>query len=122
MTPVSAGLEHSKHLLYAAYRVDKLLDEAGLILDLALCVCWVQGVKHMWQTDGMKGLFKGNGLNCIRIFPNSAIKFLCYEQITRWDSAQLRGLQQWVERRVPFRLEPCWWAVYAGNLGHVLQA
>ncbi|GAB4815601.1 hypothetical protein N2152v2_002647, partial [Parachlorella kessleri] len=43
----------------------------------------LQGVKHMWQTDGLKGLFKGNGLNCIRIFPNSAIKFLCYEQITR---------------------------------------
>jgi hypothetical protein len=42
-----------------------------------------QGIKHMWQTDGIKGLFKGNGLNCIRIFPNSAIKFLCYEQITR---------------------------------------
>ncbi len=50
----------------------------------ALCVLWLQGVKHMWQTDGLKGLFKGNGLNCIRIFPNSAIKFLCYEQITRW--------------------------------------
>lgn len=42
-----------------------------------------QGVQHMWRTDGMRGLFKGNGLNCIRIFPNSAIKFLCYEQITR---------------------------------------
>ena len=33
-----------------------------------------QGTKHMWQTDGIKGLFKGNGLNCIRIFPNQAIK------------------------------------------------
>ena len=42
-----------------------------------------QGVAHMWRTDGIKGLFKGNGLNCIRIFPNSAIKFLTYEQLTR---------------------------------------
>jgi len=42
-----------------------------------------QGVSHMWRTDGIKGLFKGNGLNCIRIFPNSAIKFLTYEQLSR---------------------------------------
>jgi solute carrier family 25 phosphate transporter 23/24/25/41 len=42
-----------------------------------------QGVIHMWKTDGIKGLFKGNGLNCIRIFPNSAIKFLTYEQLSR---------------------------------------
>lgn len=41
----------------------------------------------MWQTDGIKGLFKGNGLNCIRIFPNSAIKFLCYEQVTVWKNS-----------------------------------
>eukprot|EP00887_Chlorella_sp_A99_P003371 scaffold7.g3371.t1 len=42
-----------------------------------------QGTIHMWRTDGLKGLFKGNGLNCIRIFPNSAIKFLTYEQLSR---------------------------------------
>lgn len=42
-----------------------------------------QGVSHMWRTDGIKGLFKGNGLNCIRIVPNSAIKFLTYEQLSR---------------------------------------
>ena len=42
-----------------------------------------QGCSHMWRTDGIKGLFKGNGLNCIRIFPNSAIKFLTYEQLSR---------------------------------------
>lgn len=42
-----------------------------------------QGTVHMWRTDGVKGLFKGNGLNCIRIFPNSAIKFLTYEQLSR---------------------------------------
>lgn len=37
----------------------------------------------MWRADGVRGLFKGNGLNCIRIFPNSAIKFLTYEQLSR---------------------------------------
>ena len=42
-----------------------------------------QGTMHMWRTDGLKGLFKGNGLNCIRIFPNQAIKFMSYEQLSR---------------------------------------
>lgn len=42
-----------------------------------------QGTAHMWRTDGIKGLFKGNGLNCIRIFPNQAIKFMAYEQFSR---------------------------------------
>jgi len=42
-----------------------------------------QGVSHMWRTDGIRGLFKGNGLNCIRIFPNSSIKFFTYEQLSR---------------------------------------
>ena len=42
-----------------------------------------QGVRHMWRADGVRGLFKGNGLNCIRIIPNSAIKFLTYEQLSR---------------------------------------
>ena len=37
----------------------------------------------MWRADGLKGLFKGNGLNCIRIIPNSAIKFVTYEQLSR---------------------------------------
>ncbi len=38
---------------------------------------------HMWKADGMKGMFKGNGTNCIRIIPNSAVKFLTYEQLSR---------------------------------------
>lgn len=42
-----------------------------------------QGVAHMWRTDGLRGLFKGNGLNCVRIIPNQAIKFMTYEQLSR---------------------------------------
>ena len=42
-----------------------------------------QGTRHMWQQEGIRGLFRGNGLNCIRIFPNQAIKFMSYEQLSR---------------------------------------
>lgn len=48
-----------------------------------------QGIVHMWKTEGIRGLFKGNGLNCIRIIPNSAIKFLTYEQLSRKISHKL---------------------------------
>lgn len=41
----------------------------------------------MWKTEGIRGLFRGNGLNCMRIIPNSAIKFLAFEQFTRSLSA-----------------------------------
>ena len=37
----------------------------------------------MAKTEGVRGMFKGNGANCVRIIPNSAVKFLCYESISR---------------------------------------
>ncbi len=42
-----------------------------------------QGLVHMSKTGGLKAMMKGNGANCIRIIPNSATKFLCYEHISR---------------------------------------
>ncbi len=44
----------------------------------------IQGCKHMYQREGIKGMFQGNGTNCVRIVPNSAVKFLAYEQISRY--------------------------------------
>ncbi|XP_078169135.1 mitochondrial adenine nucleotide transporter ADNT1-like isoform X2 [Carex rostrata] len=40
----------------------------------------IQGLKYIWRTEGIRGLFKGNGTNCARIVPNSAVKFFSYEQ------------------------------------------
>lgn len=42
---------------------------------------------HMTRTGGMKEWFKGNGVNCVRIVPNSAIKFVTYEQLSRCAAA-----------------------------------
>jgi|TARA_B110000977_G_scaffold123278_1_gene158185 solute carrier family 25 phosphate transporter 23/24/25/41 len=39
------------------------------------------GLSHIWKSEGIKGMFKGNGANCIRIVPNSASKFLAYEYL-----------------------------------------
>jgi len=41
-----------------------------------------RGLNTILQKDGLRGFFIGNGANCIRIVPNSAVKFFCYERIT----------------------------------------
>ncbi|CAN1778516.1 Mitochondrial adenine nucleotide transporter ADNT1 [Linum perenne] len=43
----------------------------------------LQGLKYIWRTEGFKGLFKGNGTNCARIVPNSAVKFFSYEEASK---------------------------------------
>lgn len=45
-----------------------------------------QGCMHMWRTEGLRGMFKGNGTNCVRIIPNSAVKFFAYEHMARCKS------------------------------------
>lgn len=44
----------------------------------------MQGLKYIRRTEGFRGLFKGNGTNCARIVPNSAVKFFSYEQASRF--------------------------------------
>lgn len=44
----------------------------------------IQGLKYIWRTEGFRGLFKGNGTNCARIVPNSAVKFFSYEEASKY--------------------------------------
>lgn len=43
----------------------------------------VQALQKIGREEGVKGYFKGNGVNCIRIFPTSALQFYCYETYKR---------------------------------------
>ncbi|XVE58013.1 hypothetical protein DITRI_Ditri04bG0136200 [Diplodiscus trichospermus] len=43
----------------------------------------IQGLKYIWKTEGFRGMFKGNGTNCARIIPNSAMKFFSYEEASK---------------------------------------
>ncbi|KAK6918242.1 Mitochondrial substrate/solute carrier [Dillenia turbinata] len=45
----------------------------------------IQGLKYIWRTEGFRGPFKGNGTNCARIVPNSAVKFFSYKQVSKQD-------------------------------------
>jgi len=39
----------------------------------------VEACKELWRAGGMRSLFAGNGLNVVKVMPESAIKFGAYE-------------------------------------------
>jgi solute carrier family 25 phosphate transporter 23/24/25/41 len=43
----------------------------------------VQALQKIRREEGIRGYFKGNGVNCVRIFPTSALQFYCYETYKR---------------------------------------
>ncbi|KAI0268622.1 mitochondrial carrier [Gloeopeniophorella convolvens] len=42
---------------------------------------------RMWREEGFKGFMRGNGINCVRIIPYSAVQFTTYEQLKKWFTA-----------------------------------
>ncbi|KAI0030766.1 mitochondrial carrier [Vararia minispora EC-137] len=39
---------------------------------------------RMWNEEGFRGFMRGNGINCVRIIPYSAVQFTTYEQLKKW--------------------------------------
>lgn len=42
---------------------------------------------RMWKEEGFQGYMRGNGINCLRIIPYSAVQFTTYEQLKKWFTA-----------------------------------
>ncbi|KAF8232189.1 mitochondrial carrier [Tricholoma matsutake] len=43
-----------------------------------------RSLMRMWNEEGFKGFMRGNGINCLRIVPYSAVQFTTYEQLKKW--------------------------------------
>jgi len=43
-----------------------------------------QSLRRMWREEGFRGYMRGNGINCLRIVPYSAVQFTTYEQLKKW--------------------------------------
>ena len=39
---------------------------------------------RMWKEEGFRGYMRGNGINCLRIVPYSAVQFTAYEQLKKF--------------------------------------
>jgi hypothetical protein len=42
-----------------------------------------RSLARMWNEEGFKGFMRGNGINCVRIIPYSAVQFTTYEQLKK---------------------------------------
>lgn len=48
----------------------------------------------MWEEEGFAGFMRGNGINCLRIVPYSAVQFTTYEQLKKASEQRLRTVRQ----------------------------
>lgn len=48
-----------------------------------------QGLMKMWRDEGWRGFMRGNGANCIRIIPYSAVQFASYNAYRKVSKQEL---------------------------------
>ncbi|KAI9703807.1 MAG: hypothetical protein M1836_007577 [Candelina mexicana] len=73
----------------------------------------IEATKELWKAGGIRSLFAGNGLNVLKVMPESAIKFGSYEGSKR-ALAKLEGHND------PQQIHP-WSKFLAGGIGGIIS-
>mmetsp|Transcript_30857 Transcript_30857/g.61584 ORF Transcript_30857/g.61584 Transcript_30857/m.61584 type:complete len:430 (+) Transcript_30857:269-1558(+) len=47
------------------------------------CTSMTEELQKTWQKEGFRGMFKGNGANCLKVAPSRGTQFLVYEFVKR---------------------------------------
>ena len=47
------------------------------------CVSMRDELSRTWQAEGLRGMFKGNGANCLKVAPSRGTQFLVYEFVKK---------------------------------------
>ncbi|BAU01748.1 hypothetical protein LR48_Vigan10g171000 [Vigna angularis] len=91
-TVIPAGI--SKHIHASSYliaggvagaasrTITAPLDRLKVVLQVQTTRAHIMpAVKHIWKEGGFLGFFRGNGLNVLKVAPESAIRFYTYEML-----------------------------------------
>lgn len=73
-------------------------------------------LNRLWVLEGVAGLYKGNGANCLKVAPTKGIQFVAFEFFKR----QILLLKRW--RKLPETLEPIERLIAGGFAGMVAAA
>ncbi|KAM7274043.1 hypothetical protein ACFE04_028707 [Oxalis oulophora] len=60
------------------------LDRLKVVLQIQTSRCSIApAINKIWKQEGLLGFFRGNGLNVVKVAPESAIKFYAYEMLKK---------------------------------------
>lgn len=92
LAPLTAAWAQNLKLVYAAAVAGIVSRSCCAPLEMVSTVMMCRGdecssvrgeLASAWQKGGLKGLFKGNGANCLKVAPNRGAQFLAYEFLKR---------------------------------------
>ncbi|XP_057422195.1 calcium-dependent mitochondrial ATP-magnesium/phosphate carrier protein 3-like isoform X2 [Lotus japonicus] len=85
---ISKHVDRSKYFLAGGIAgatsrtVTAPLDRLKVVLQVQTArASIVPGVMKIWKQDGLLGFYRGNGLNIVKVAPESAIKFYAFEML-----------------------------------------
>jgi ornithine carrier protein len=69
--------------LFPADSIKSAIQTAAELNPAAPRLGFIQMGRQIWRTRGIKGLYAGCGLTCLRSGPSSAVIFLLYETLEK---------------------------------------